>query len=41
MIVNVIAILCIKVCDADFELAQTVHAMNIKATLYVFIHSFI
>jgi len=37
---NVIAILCTKVCDADFELAQTVHMMKIKATV-VFIYLFI
>jgi len=33
VIVNVTAILCVKVCDADFELAQTVHTMKIKATV--------
>jgi len=39
VIINVIAILCIEVCDADFELAQTVHTMKIKATV-VFIYLF-
>lgn len=40
---DVIEILCIRVCDADFELAQTVHVMKIKATvvfIYVFVYLF-
>ena len=40
MIFNVITSLCIKVCGPEFELAQAVHAVKIKA-MVVFIYLFI